>query len=589
MLELDEDETKSLEKFYAAVRQIVYRLLSRDLPVAIDHDGSDDEKSNDSESDKDEIDEHNYVALIDSLVSSVEVELPDEWSCQSIHQFAESIKQWIASVEPRFRVHYVRFLTAINSKSGLMPESCLVPLMHWMLVDFTRTEHSGLLKKTMNYTLSPISGWIPGHVVLKQQSMVRLYQAVTKQRVGRNSISWQQGLFQSNHQVQKLFNGVRKWTAFYSDAVSLCWSCTKTVLVPPNETTEVEQEENNHPKNKKNKKRKKKGEKKLSPEDDRALKMKLIEEMVQSDPNAPIHLKAIDTNRRNFFIAADRVCLPQFIDVIDQSNNQAAPVKRLVLEHQTTGSDRRIADHRIDMSNAEWKTVRGLKQARLQRESRMRNNREVSQALNHANMSVKGGSLQSVKQHIKHINDHWKILTDYYGARWHRRMRMQLFMKQAPAWDHIVRKLGITEKNKARTIVIVGDGAFNTSSPGHEPTPSGTKLYNELKKRGIHVVWQDEFRTSKLCSCCHEELKPAKVKSWQLPVKHRVKGEAIQEHRREQPVMRNSRGQMRAVKPKKVLRNFDPWGVRLCVKQECRVMLWNRDVNACINMLNLFM
>ena len=31
------------------------------------------------------------------------------------------------------------------------------------------------------------------------------------------------------------------------------------------------------------------------------------------------------------------------------------------------------------------------------------------------------------------------------------------------------------------------------------------------------------------------------------------------------------------------------WGVRLCVKQECRVSLWNRDWNACINMLNLFM
>src|SRR4051812_41128407 len=70
------------------------------------------------------------------------------------------------------------------------------------------------------------------------------------------------------------------------------------------------------------------------------------------------------------------------------------------------------------------------------------------------------------------------------------------------AADRIVIRNEI-EKELSSTIIILGDGAFDTTSPGHEPLPSARKLYFELQKRGIHVIWQDEFRTSKLCSGCH--------------------------------------------------------------------------------------
>lgn len=44
-------------------------------------------------------------------------------------------------------------------------------------------------------------------------------------------------------------------------------------------------------------------------------------------------------------------------------------------------------------------------------------------------------------------------------------------------------------------------------------------------------------------------------------------------------------------KPKRVKShqvNVPVWGIRLCSNKECSI-LWNRGMNACINMLNLFL
>jgi hypothetical protein len=258
---------------------------------------------------------------------------------------------------------------------------------------------------------------------------------------------------------------------------------------------------------------------------------------------------------------------------------------------------------KYEIGNAEWKTERGLKQATKEREARMKNNSSIQKILNEPVMSCKGSSITAMINHIKHIVKHWSTLCSFYFKRWYRRSRMVLYSKSQSAWDYILEKFNLTKrwgktkrnrKSKANrrlirrdienelssTIMILGDGAFDTTSPGHEPLPSARKLYAELKKRGVHVIWQDEFRTSKLCSSCHSCVKEFKTKSICYPP-----------YKRTPPQPPTQSSNFPYIKPKRVKSlqaDATPWGIRLCSNKECSI-LWNRDMNACINMLDLFL
>jgi len=116
-------------------------------------------------------------------------------------------------------------------------------------------------------------------------------------------------------------------------------------------------------------------------------------------------------------------------------------------------------------------------------------------------MSCKG--TRPMGLHFELISKYWNFLCSYYSQRVFRRDRMNLYMKEQKAYSYVSKKLKVhSPLQKRRTIVILGDGHFNTSSAGHDPLPSAKRLYGNLKKRGVTIVYQDEFRTSKLCSKC---------------------------------------------------------------------------------------
>lgn len=112
------------------------------------------------------------------------------------------------------------------------------------------------------------------------------------------------------------------------------------------------------------------------------------------------------------------------------------------------------------------------------------------------------------------------------------------------------------------TIVAYGAARFNPSARGNLPAPNA-RISRALKRIGHAVVVpMDEFRTSKLCSCCHRELSPLEKPAHPLP---------------------NDPGSQP--------RSYGYHGALQCTNYNCRAhgKPWNRDVNAAINMASLLL
>ncbi|KAG3181583.1 hypothetical protein PC128_g15070 [Phytophthora cactorum] len=99
--------------------------------------------------------------------------------------------------------------------------------------------------------------------------------------------------------------------------------------------------------------------------------------------------------------------------------------------------------------------------------------------------------------------------------------------------------------------------------------------HEALRKRAM-VVSMDEFRTSKLCSQCHQSLSsmqyptPVFPKGVQKPKRRKMKGKVLPRDW--------SRAEIKSKHCHVVLR---------CENEDCEARYWDRDVNAAINMLEL--
>ncbi|KAG3242235.1 hypothetical protein PI124_g12919 [Phytophthora idaei] len=124
------------------------------------------------------------------------------------------------------------------------------------------------------------------------------------------------------------------------------------------------------------------------------------------------------------------------------------------------------------------------------------------------------------------------------------------------------------------TCVAYGDWSRSDGIKGHAPSPV-KGLKEALRKRAM-VVSMDEFRTSKLCSQCHQSLS-----SVQYPTPGFLKG--VQKHKRREMKRKVlprdwSRAEIKSKRYHVVLR---------CENEDCEACYWDRDVNAAINMLEL--
>ena len=108
--------------------------------------------------------------------------------------------------------------------------------------------------------------------------------------------------------------------------------------------------------------------------------------------------------------------------------------------------------------------------------------------------------------------------------------------------DVIARITGTKNKTDQEKVVIAyGDGDNQGTLRGTSPIMS-SKLLRKVSQSACVVV-VNEFRTSKLCSCCHQEMTQFQ----------------------------------------------DQFRMKHCTNSDCIRTVWDRDINASINILNLFL
>lgn len=130
------------------------------------------------------------------------------------------------------------------------------------------------------------------------------------------------------------------------------------------------------------------------------------------------------------------------------------------------------------------------------------------------------------------------------GSKWFQKQRMRKFCKHQKALEDVVARIaGTTNKEEQKKVVVAyGDGDKNGTLRGTAPMMS-TKLFKKVSQN-CRVVVTNEFRTSKLCSCCHQTMS-------QFRKQFRMK--------------------------------------RCSLNNDCIRTVWDRDINASINILNLFL
>jgi hypothetical protein len=110
--------------------------------------------------------------------------------------------------------------------------------------------------------------------------------------------------------------------------------------------------------------------------------------------------------------------------------------------------------------------------------------------------------------------------------------------------------------------------------------PSINQGLKKIIEKKYKVFMIDEYCTSKLCSCCHKELKNytiTKLDNENYLKKHKIKFEEAKRFKNNQ----------------KENKKFNNKIHRLLICKGCsdleskKTTFWNRDINACQNMLNL--
>jgi hypothetical protein len=128
-------------------------------------------------------------------------------------------------------------------------------------------------------------------------------------------------------------------------------------------------------------------------------------------------------------------------------------------------------------------------------------------------------------------------------TRWYQKTKMRRFCKGQSAMEDVIARITGTrnKEEQKKVIVAYGDGDNAGTLRGTSPIMS-SKLLRKLRQSAC-VVMVDEFRSSKLCSCCHHG-------------------------------MTQFQGQFR---------------MKRCDNSDCIRTVWDRDINASINILNLFL
>jgi hypothetical protein len=182
--------------------------------------------------------------------------------------------------------------------------------------------------------------------------------------------------------------------------------------------------------------------------------------------------------------------------------------------------------------------------------------------------STKVVSSADVLAHVQHLcrANMYQALMRANGARKVRQQKRRNYIKRQSALAKITKRIvnDVAEKKSSKQVVVVfGAAQFQCTGPV-------SKLRKSLKRheKVDRVIHFDEFRTSMLASCCAHKIC---VEHEAVPTLKELEMKGVR------GVEKQKDGSEKSVN--------ELYSVRIC--QNCRT-IWNRDVNAAINMLELF-
>ncbi|DBA74950.1 TPA: hypothetical protein ACH3X1_010296 [Trebouxia sp. C0004] len=221
------------------------------------------------------------------------------------------------------------------------------------------------------------------------------------------------------------------------------------------------------------------------------------------------------------------------------------------LQQQRSFGSTRTKYSTLSWSSGRWREASGINYRLNKTQLWLSQNCTLKAALEET-PSAKVATVEMFTQHINYRMQHEVAALEHFGDRRHRQLRWRTFIKRQQAYSAICRSISAGSKD---TVVAYGDASFSSSCCKGNPSTPTVSLRRNL---GYHckVFDTDEFRTSRLCCACKTAME-----GMPLPVTERGR------------------------------RDHGPesYSVRLCRNTECHRTLWNRDVNAAINILRLFL
>ena len=295
------------------------------------------------------------------------------------------------------------------------------------------------------------------------------------------------------------------------------------------------------------KKSAKKLEKEVEKEDDEKGSNELITIGDETETNKRIRVFSKEELAESDIIAFDPGQAQLFTSVIDGPENEK--------------------NHVESYSPAKWLQLCGGAKAKKKREKWVKSVQGYEKWLLEM-PSCKVGTVAAMQKHVTHLFAFLEKHLVENGRERVRRLRFTRYVTNQKALSSIVNDVvnkpkKAIQSTKKKTIVVYGDGKFQTRGPMR-------KVYRELRrKENVTVVDMDEFRTSKLTTCC------AFPKQRICEGKNKVEAKAVE---REGPVGEyyDKKGEFQ----RKSL-----YSVTFCQNCSC---IWNRDVNAALNMMRLF-
>jgi hypothetical protein len=253
-----------------------------------------------------------------------------------------------------------------------------------------------------------------------------------------------------------------------------------------------------------------------------------------------------------------------------------------------------ILHKKLSISVKTWRRLRGIDISR-RRLQRIEKEGEYFQQHKKDLLGVKFVSADDFHTSMSKLDPHLKSFLELYKARSLRKAKMESYSLKQNLFkrlkEYIFEKLEVVPE---RTLIVLGDGGFAHNSKGHDAMPQGSVLFSAWEKVGLKICYIDEFRTSKCCSLCgNHEMKPAKIVQG-------IKGKPI--------VVLEETGEMKRYPMNTCRINERPWGLKVCDVAHhdiCKspslmvsslkkpsilsrsYVVWDRDLNACLNMVRL--